>query len=82
MKKKNFNTRPTSGVVKGYARGRSLVKEAFMEIKIKKTPIKNRKAKPVDEAKLGFGKVFTDHFFNVKYKEGKGWYDPIIEQNI
>ena len=50
-----------------------------MEIKIKKTPIKKRKVKPVDEAKLGFWKVFTDHFFNVKYKEGKGWYDPIIE---
>jgi branched-chain amino acid aminotransferase len=50
-----------------------------MEIKIKKAPIKKRKAKPVDEAKLGFGQIFSDHFFNVKYKEGKGWYDPIIE---
>jgi branched-chain amino acid aminotransferase len=55
------------------------VKEAFMEIKIKKAPLKKRKAKPTDESKLGFGKVVTDHFFNIKYKEGKGWYDPIIE---
>jgi branched-chain amino acid aminotransferase len=55
------------------------VKEVFMEIKIKKAPLKNRKIKPADESKLGFGKVFTDHFFNVKYKEGKGWYDPKIE---
>jgi branched-chain amino acid aminotransferase len=65
--------------VKGYARGCSLVKEAFMEIKIKKALLKKRKAKPTDESKLGFGKVVTDHFFNIKYKEGKGWYDPIIE---
>lgn len=50
-----------------------------MEIKIKKAPLKKRKIKPADESKLGFGKIFTDHFFNVKYKEGKGWYDAIIE---
>ncbi|OPY88768.1 MAG: Branched-chain-amino-acid aminotransferase 2 [Smithella sp. PtaU1.Bin162] len=50
-----------------------------MEIKIKKAPLAKRKAKPTDESKLGFGKIFTDHFFNIKYKEGKGWYDPIIE---
>lgn len=50
-----------------------------MEIKIKKASLKKRKNKPSDESKLGFGKIFSDHFFNVKYKEGKGWYDPIIE---
>jgi branched-chain amino acid aminotransferase len=55
------------------------VKEAFMEIKIKKAPLKKRKDKPTDESKLGFGNIFTDHFFNVKYKEGKGWYDAVIE---
>ncbi|MDI6742720.1 MAG: branched-chain amino acid aminotransferase [Smithella sp.] len=50
-----------------------------MEIKIKEAPLKNKKAKPGDESKLGFGKIFTDHFFNVKYKEGRGWYDAVIE---
>lgn len=50
-----------------------------MEIKIKKAPLAQRKAKPTDESKLGFGKIFTDHFFNIKYKEGKGWYAPVIE---
>lgn len=50
-----------------------------MEIKIKKASPKKRKAKPIDESKLGFGKVVTDHFFNIKYKEGLGWYDPLIE---
>ncbi len=50
-----------------------------MEIKIKKAPLKKRKAKPADESQLGFGKIFTDHFFNIKYKEGRGWHDAIIE---
>ncbi len=50
-----------------------------MEIKIKKAPLKKRKAKPNDESKLGFGKIFTDHMFTMKYKEGKGWYDAVIE---
>lgn len=50
-----------------------------MEIQIKKASPKKRKIKPTDESQLGFGKVFTDHFFNIKYKEGTGWYDPIIE---
>ena len=49
-----------------------------MEIKIIKAPLKKKKAKPKDESKLGFGKVVTDHFFNIKYKEGQGWYDPVI----
>jgi branched-chain amino acid aminotransferase len=55
------------------------VKEAFMEIIIKKATSKKRKTKPADESKLGFGKIFTDHFFNIKYKESQGWYDPMIE---
>src|SRR4030066_662855 len=50
-----------------------------MEIKIIKTPPEKLKSKPKDESKLGFGKIFTDHFFNMKYKNGKGWHDPVIE---
>jgi branched-chain amino acid aminotransferase len=50
-----------------------------MEIKIKKASPKKRKVKPIDESQLGFGKTFSDHFFNIKYKDGTGWYDPIIE---
>jgi len=50
-----------------------------MDITIKKASPKKRKVKPTDESKLGFGKIFTDHFFNIKYKDGKGWHDPIIE---
>ena len=36
------------------------------------------KQKPVDETKLGFGTIFTDHMVTVKYKEGMGWYDAQI----
>jgi len=28
---------------------------------------------------LGFGKIFTDHFFTMKYTAGRGWYDAQIE---
>ena len=35
----------------------------------------NPKARPADESKLAFGKVFTDHMFIMNYTEGKGWHD-------
>ncbi|MCX5837762.1 MAG: branched-chain amino acid aminotransferase [Deltaproteobacteria bacterium] len=38
-----------------------------------------RKAKPGDESQLGFGKIFTDHFFTMPYDTGRGWHDPLIE---
>ncbi len=37
------------------------------------------KQKPQDESKLGFGDIFSDHMFVMKYKEEKGWYDPCIK---
>ena len=46
------------------------------EISINLSP--TRKAKPVDESRLGFGQIFTDHMFVMDYEEGKGWYDPRI----
>ena len=36
------------------------------------------KAKPTDETKLGFGKIFTDHMFIMNYDEGEGWHNPRI----
>lgn len=47
-----------------------------MEIKITKTS--TPKAKPTDESKLGFGKVFTDHMFIMDYSADKGWHDARI----
>jgi len=47
-----------------------------MEIKITKTT--SPKAKPADETKLGFGKIFTDHMFLMNYDDGQGWHDARI----
>ena len=47
-----------------------------MEIKIEKT--KTPKAKPVDETKLGFGHIFTDHMFIMDYEKGRGWHDARV----
>ena len=47
-----------------------------MEIKITKTTCP--KAKPSDESKLGFGKIFTDHMFMMDYSEDTGWHDARI----
>ncbi|WP_028552676.1 branched-chain amino acid aminotransferase [Paenibacillus sp. UNC451MF] len=46
-----------------------------LSIKIERTT--TPKQKP-DEAKLPFGKYFTDHMFIMDYEEGRGWYDPRI----
>lgn len=47
-----------------------------MDIKITKTT--SPKAKPSDESKLGFGKIFSDHMFLMDYEAGKGWFDARI----
>ncbi|MFA4916076.1 MAG: branched-chain amino acid aminotransferase [Syntrophales bacterium] len=50
-----------------------------MEIRIVPTPPEKRKTKPAEESELGFGKIFTDHFFTMKYHSERGWYDAVIE---
>jgi branched-chain amino acid aminotransferase len=47
-----------------------------MELTI--TRSENLKAKP-DNAKLGFGTLFTDHMFNMDYSIDGGWHAPRIE---
>lgn len=36
------------------------------------------KAKPQDETSLGFGRLFTDHMFTMRFEEGKGWHNAKI----
>ena len=36
-------------------------------------------AKPADEGKLGFGRIFTDHMFTMEWDREKGWHDAKIE---
>lgn len=50
-----------------------------MQMKIIKVEPSKLKQKPADESKLGFGKIFTDHFFTMKYHVDRGWYDAMIE---
>ncbi|MDL2289602.1 branched-chain amino acid aminotransferase [Clostridia bacterium OttesenSCG-928-F22] len=37
------------------------------------------KQKPTDETKLGFGRIFTDYMFTMRYSGDKGWIDAKIE---
>lgn len=39
------------------------------------------KQKPSPDAELGFGHYFTDYMFTMKYTQGEGWHDPVIEPN-
>ncbi len=48
----------------------------MLNISIEKTT--TPKAKPVDETKLGFGNIFTDHMFVMEYSVEKGWHDAKI----
>jgi len=50
-----------------------------MKVKITQATPEMKKPKPTDENKLGFGAIFTDHFFTMKYATDKGWYDAQIE---
>jgi len=50
-----------------------------MEIKIIEAAPEKRKAKPQDESQLGFGKIFTDHFFTMTWSNAGGWHDPVVE---
>ena len=47
----------------------------MLDIKITKTD--SPKAKPTDESKLGFGRIFTDHMFMMDYDDG-AWHDARI----
>lgn len=50
-----------------------------MEIKVIQLNNSQKKQKYSDEAALGFGRIFTDRMFLMKYVDGKGWYDPEIK---
>lgn len=51
-----------------------------MKIQIEKIP--DRELKPLysDPEKLGFGKIFTDYMFTMKFISGEGWVEPKISR--
>lgn len=49
-----------------------------MEIRIQPVDPAKRHPKPADETKLIFGRVFSDHMFQMDWRAGQGWQDPRI----
>ena len=49
-----------------------------MEIKVQPADQDKRHAKPADESKLVFGRIFSDHMFIMDHTTGKGWLDARI----
>lgn len=49
-----------------------------MKYEITVTKTTTPKQKPIDESKLGFGRIFTDHMFVMDYSSDKGWYNGRI----
>lgn len=51
-----------------------------MGLQIRKYPISPRRRKIIpDENDLGFGQVFTDHMFIMRWTEKCGWHDALIQ---
>lgn len=50
-----------------------------MDIKVHECTPEQKKIRPTDESSLGFGKIFSDHFFTMTYHEKRGWHDPLVE---
>ena len=44
-----------------------------MKFKIQPVPAAERRAKPSDESKLGFGKLYSDHMFTARWTPASGW---------
>ncbi len=51
-----------------------------MDIKINKVPDNELKTKPTNEAELGFGKIFSDHMFQMMWTPEKNWHDAQIKK--
>ncbi|MHA1339019.1 MAG: branched-chain amino acid aminotransferase [Promethearchaeota archaeon] len=51
-----------------------------MEIILNLVPENERKEKPKDERQLGFGTLFTDHMFQMRWQKDKGWFDAQIKK--
>lgn len=48
----------------------------MLKIKVERTQLP--KQKPLDQSKLGFGQISTDHMFVMEYAPEVGWHDPRV----
>mgnify|MGYP006282861585 CR=1 FL=1 len=51
-----------------------------MDIKMNLVPEDERKSKPVSDDELGFGTLFTDHMFQMKWSPENNWYNAEIKK--
>lgn len=51
-----------------------------MQITIERIPDNELKPLYQDPSQLGFGKIFTDYMFTMRYLKGKGWVEPKISK--
>ena len=49
-----------------------------MDIRIDQVDLAKRKPIEKDPSKLGFGRMFSDHMFEMNYNPDQGWHDPRI----
>jgi branched-chain amino acid aminotransferase len=51
-----------------------------MKFKTLPVPDKERRAKPKDESKLGFGKIYSDHMFTARWTPTGGWEQGVVKK--
>ena len=49
-----------------------------MNFRIETVPPGQRRPKPADESSLGFGKIYSDHMFTMRWTSHDGWGDPTV----
>ncbi len=50
-----------------------------MKLNLDLLPLEERKAKPLDESGLGFGRIFSDHMLMMPWSKELGWHEPRIQ---
>ena len=49
-----------------------------MDFRIEPARPEQRRPKPADENALGFGKIYSDHMFTMRWTSGGGWSEPTV----
>lgn len=49
-----------------------------MEFRIETAPPEIKRPKPTDESALGFGRIYSDHMFTMRWSNQGGWTDPTV----
>ena len=50
-----------------------------MDFRIETVPPEQRRPKPTDENSLGFGKIYSDHMFTMRWTSHGGWGEPTVK---